>query len=486
MSNVNDAGLRRRRGSTKKGENNRNSTTTATAPYGHRDDDDAELDKPLIQHNNFVDSDEERNERGTHSSAAARGSLRAPDNGPWNRLSCVSFMLNNAAAASRNGAVYHKAVDVACAVIDKLPDFFSAKLGPKTLENPHKTFVDRFRESFVVTYNKNDVIHLEMVQELYRHFYAICCVDSDPLIDMSGFLSFAHPSEQTFQEKDIISSEYWKMMGFQGTNPGTDFRGGGCLSLLLLLHLFKNRPDLVRSIFVSRETAPKTPPPPRQPSPSSSTEVHYHHPPQFFVSNMENFISATNSQSNSSTGGNLFHTCEYPFAIAAINVAMHLMLLLGVERNTTCLATSENISSYSSRLAKQKVVSIVYNDNGNCTAHEEPPGSCRPFLTRMTKEAAGLHSYSSEQESQSSTAASASASSPNRLVEGFDHLAALFETCIAIMHNEWLSIPPRDRNILYFNQLLQKARAKTEFLLRHAENILEFNKEVEGYQWISH
>ena len=514
------------------------------------------------------------NNDGSGSGANLRGTLTTTNNGAWNRLSCVSTMLatclgtaasstsppgspagcTSASASSFDGnnnsngnsgnnnnnksGVLTTAVDVACAIVDKLPKFMANKLGPNSrkLEPKQQNFVDGLRAAFAVPYNRSDAAHVAIVKDLYRHYYALCCRDADPLIDTAAYIDHFSPScgshfgadariggsaaadgggeERRWggpspsgvneegkeeAEEDPISSEFWKLIGFQGTNPGTDFRGGGVLSLLLLLHLFRSRPDLVRSIFTAREAAPNTPPPPKAQSTASTTssaDPDFHFAPPFFVAEMTEHITAATASSSSASaitdveaaarGGEQFLTCDYPFAIAAINVAMHQMLLLGVETKTTCMATTDNIGSFSARLASSKLLKIAMDDNGNCASHAEHPSSCRPHLRHLVATYRGGKSAISTSFSTQPSPASPTRDPHQHLYDGFDHLAAVFETAIAVMHNEWDILPPPEKNILFFNQVLQRAREKTEVMLRRCDNILALGRSVEGYSWVTY
>eukprot|EP00667_Euglena_gracilis_P017349 EG_transcript_18272 len=55
----------------------------------------------------------------------------------------------------------------------------------------------------------------------------------------------------TFPEVRLDSrmSEQWKELGFQGVDPATDFRGGGILSLLIMLFAAQHAPNIVRQIL---------------------------------------------------------------------------------------------------------------------------------------------------------------------------------------------------------------------------------------------
>lgn len=43
-----------------------------------------------------------------------------------------------------------------------------------------------------------------------------------------------------------MEGRHWMKLGFQGTNPETDFRGGGVFSLQLILRFVKNNLSQVR------------------------------------------------------------------------------------------------------------------------------------------------------------------------------------------------------------------------------------------------
>jgi ELMO domain-containing protein len=46
-----------------------------------------------------------------------------------------------------------------------------------------------------------------------------------------------------------VPSEQWKDMGWQGTDPATDFRSGGLLALQNLLYLAEERPQLYHALL---------------------------------------------------------------------------------------------------------------------------------------------------------------------------------------------------------------------------------------------
>ena len=58
-----------------------------------------------------------------------------------------------------------------------------------------------------------------------------------------------HLWKTVFPAKQLASrvSEQWKDMGFQGTDPATDFRGMGLLGLEQLIYFAERYPGMVRS-----------------------------------------------------------------------------------------------------------------------------------------------------------------------------------------------------------------------------------------------
>lgn len=50
-------------------------------------------------------------------------------------------------------------------------------------------------------------------------------------------------------EASQLQSERWKDMGWQGTNPATDFRGGGLISLQNLLFMASQKPELFSALM---------------------------------------------------------------------------------------------------------------------------------------------------------------------------------------------------------------------------------------------
>ena len=94
----------------------------------------------------------------------------------------------------------------------------------------------------------------------------------------------------------------WKSFGFQGDDPSTDFRGGGLCSLSHLVYLAEHYPQ-----------------------------------------NFAFYIT-----------GN-----EYPFAVAGINMTMHLLHLLGLSQSNSCLSSTVNYSTYSSLVAQHNLSTII-------------------------------------------------------------------------------------------------------------------------------
>ena len=80
------------------------------------------------------------------------------------------------------------------------------------------------RERAQVKYNSHDPAHLEMLRELWQHVFP----DSNP--------------------PDNCESPRWKDVGFQGNNPGTDFRGAGLTGLQQLIYLVTRQTEDFRRI----------------------------------------------------------------------------------------------------------------------------------------------------------------------------------------------------------------------------------------------
>lgn len=57
------------------------------------------------------------------------------------------------------------------------------------------------------------------------------------------------PEAQVMHNETIHKDERWKLVGFQGSNPVTDFRGMGLLSLQCLLYISKYYPTKVREMI---------------------------------------------------------------------------------------------------------------------------------------------------------------------------------------------------------------------------------------------
>ncbi|RVW20581.1 ELMO domain-containing protein A [Vitis vinifera] len=74
-----------------------------------------------------------------------------------------------------------------------------------------------------------------MQQRLEVPFDGSCVEHQDALREL---WSLAYPG----RELPSLKSELWKEMGWQGTDPSTDFRGGGFISLENLIFFAKKYP----------------------------------------------------------------------------------------------------------------------------------------------------------------------------------------------------------------------------------------------------
>ena len=75
--------------------------------------------------------------------------------------------------------------------------------------------MEHFRTHISIAYDKNNTQHEDLLIELWK---------------------FSFPKEQL----DNRVSPKWKQLGFQGTDPMTDFRGAGIFGLNNLLYLASN------------------------------------------------------------------------------------------------------------------------------------------------------------------------------------------------------------------------------------------------------
>jgi len=66
-----------------------------------------------------------------------------------------------------------------------------------------------------------------------RHLYQLCFSTN------SAAKNDLIEKETTLFPDSDLKSKRWTEIGFQGSNPRTDFRGGGYLSLLALVHFVK-------------------------------------------------------------------------------------------------------------------------------------------------------------------------------------------------------------------------------------------------------
>lgn len=82
----------------------------------------------------------------------------------------------------------------------------------------------KLRERAQVKYNAHDPEHVEMLRELWMHVF---------------------PDSEV---PETVQSPRWKDIGFQGVNPGTDFRGAGITGLHHLLYLVTRQTEDFRRI----------------------------------------------------------------------------------------------------------------------------------------------------------------------------------------------------------------------------------------------
>jgi len=84
--------------------------------------------------------------------------------------------------------------------------------------------VRSLRERAQVKYNSHNSAHLDQLRELWQHIFP----DAPP--------------------PESVESPRWKDVGFQGNNPGTDFRGAGVTGLQQLLYLVTRQTEDFRRV----------------------------------------------------------------------------------------------------------------------------------------------------------------------------------------------------------------------------------------------
>ncbi|MCL7033847.1 hypothetical protein MKW94_003375 [Papaver nudicaule] len=103
--------------------------------------------------------------------------------------------------------------------------------------------------------NKNTMVSLSPLQEarlkylkqrLEIPFDGACTDHQDALKQL---WRLAYPS----RELPPLKSELWKEMGWQGSDPSTDFRGGGFISLENLIYFAKKYPESFQSLLHKKE-----------------------------------------------------------------------------------------------------------------------------------------------------------------------------------------------------------------------------------------
>ena len=94
----------------------------------------------------------------------------------------------------------------------------------------------------------NNLNHLRHLKTLYNEVFGLPAseMEIDFITNESLILKF---KDIQTEYKDIIRNKNWEHLGFQSDTPGTDFRGGGLLSLIALVVFTKQERQLVKDII---------------------------------------------------------------------------------------------------------------------------------------------------------------------------------------------------------------------------------------------
>lgn len=110
--------------------------------------------------------------------------------------------------------------------MDRVPYSFSHYFVPAT--PPHHEFMlTRIRDVYVRPYRPSTAGDVELLGRLWNGHNRVV---------------FA-PETLKFSPSAHCVSERWKELGFQGTDPSTDFRGAGLFGLTQLVHLVEKHPE---------------------------------------------------------------------------------------------------------------------------------------------------------------------------------------------------------------------------------------------------
>lgn len=264
-------------------------------------------------------------------------------------------------------AVGDAAFSVACGILDALPNSLTKSL-VKELTMHDLLILENFQEKMLVPYDRGNAEHVDLL----RRFWDACMVASHryrggSALIIDGLTPALPPMPST------IKSEVWKTYGFQNEDPASDFRGGGVFSLQNLLYFAETYP----------------------------------------------------------TSFGEFATCEYPFAIAGINVTMMLLNLMRLTHGkATCLATTQRNENFSSQCSRVNLSRLLAHEGDDLRSMEAVFGE-------------------------------------------------VYATCIYLMHEGWLA---SKRNLLEFNSILNATKTKIDAILRHATRLSDITKHAKLVQ----
>ena len=99
-----------------------------------------------------------------------------------------------------------------------------------------------FHDTQLVSFSPNNKQHIDKLCMLHKLFSAIYKQDNCNVPKIDETTDF-----------DILNHSDWEIWGFQGFQPGNDFRAGGVLALNNLLYITENYPEFVNDILTKNK-----------------------------------------------------------------------------------------------------------------------------------------------------------------------------------------------------------------------------------------
>ncbi|KAG5481284.1 hypothetical protein CUR178_06519 [Leishmania enriettii] len=172
-------------------------------------------------------------------------------------------------------------------VMDRIPFEVSHYFVPSP-SRLHEAVLSRIREQYGRPYSGENELDVELLGRLWNGHNRVM---------------FA-PKDLAFSPEAHSVSDRWKEMGFQGTDPSTDFRGAGVLGLVNLVYLVEHYPQQWSAIL----------------------------------------------------------TPDFLAAAAGLNVTLRLSTLLGINSSVNQFSASI-LSSYSARAARLRLCRFIYDSS---------------------------------------------------------------------------------------------------------------------------